>query len=262
MKNESTEKLAERAARQIIKADRLPADEIEQLVNAPHLFAAVCARIEAQKAAALAIEKNKSSNWLTRILANQKPVREGLRRPALIAALILISFVSIWYLSKPLISENGIIQSAQNKLAAPNEKPQISKTETLPIDKHYSGVAPARVPLGSPTKTVKNQNLLASEFKKDRKIKEMSTLRGSKPNNSQQFKTPAAAATRREFYQLAFADDLEAGENKQIVRVKLSSAALTQLGIAAPLATQPSDSYTADLLVGENGVPRAIRFVK
>ncbi len=50
-------------------------------------------------------------------------------------------------------------------------------------------------------------------------------------------------------------------ESIVILRVRLRPADLVPMGVAVPAAASPAE-ITADLLVGQDGVPRAIRFVQ
>jgi len=50
-------------------------------------------------------------------------------------------------------------------------------------------------------------------------------------------------------------------ESVVVMRVQMRSAELGSLGVAAPAAAGSAE-ITADLLVGQDGVPRAVRFVQ
>jgi hypothetical protein len=65
------------------------------------------------------------------------------------------------------------------------------------------------------------------------------------------------------FYALPYAESSDRTLSGEIVRVKLRGSALP--GIGFPLALNgdmAKEQITADLIVGENGLPLAIRFVR
>jgi hypothetical protein len=64
------------------------------------------------------------------------------------------------------------------------------------------------------------------------------------------------------FYPLPYGSGLDLDEGWQIVRVSLRPAALASLGLALPNQQLPSGNVKADLVLGEDGMARAIRFVE
>lgn len=76
---------------------------------------------------------------------------------------------------------------------------------------------------------------------------------------------PAAAAERREittdFIPLAQGGGFVAGEGGHVVRVELPRTALAQFGLPVN-ADRPDGRVKADVLLGEDGMARAIRFVR
>ncbi len=64
-----------------------------------------------------------------------------------------------------------------------------------------------------------------------------------------------------EFFSLTEADELEALENGQIVRVELQGAALLEVGLPVDVA-MVNESIKADVVLGPDGLARAIRFVR
>ena len=62
------------------------------------------------------------------------------------------------------------------------------------------------------------------------------------------------------FFPLREGEDLNALESVQVVRVELTSSALGELGLLVDVET-PNEAVKADVLVGQDGLARAIRFV-
>jgi hypothetical protein len=64
-----------------------------------------------------------------------------------------------------------------------------------------------------------------------------------------------------EFFSLIEGEELEALENGQIVRVELQGSALLEVGLPIDLA-MAGESVKADVVLGHDGMARAIRFVR
>lgn len=67
--------------------------------------------------------------------------------------------------------------------------------------------------------------------------------------------------TVTEYFPLIAGDDLDLLEFDQVVRVELTPAALREVGLPASYATE-GDFVMADLVLGRDGIARAIRFVR
>lgn len=64
------------------------------------------------------------------------------------------------------------------------------------------------------------------------------------------------------FYPLPYGSGLDLDDGWQIVRVSLRPDALASLGLALPNEQMPTGNIKADLVLGEDGMARAIRFVE
>lgn len=71
-------------------------------------------------------------------------------------------------------------------------------------------------------------------------------------------KTPAKEEIKTEFIALSYARDPESG---QIVRVKVPSSMMVSLGLVTSVKA-PTDMVDAEVLVGDDGLSRAIRFIR
>jgi hypothetical protein len=72
---------------------------------------------------------------------------------------------------------------------------------------------------------------------------------------------PALEAEAAEFVAWPLAPPLSALERGDIVRVPVPAAMLPALGIA-PVSVGPGETLEADVIVGQDGVPRAVRIVR
>jgi len=68
----------------------------------------------------------------------------------------------------------------------------------------------------------------------------------------------ASPEIKSEFIALAYARDPDSG---QVVRVKVPSSMMVQLGVVATVS-RPSELVDAEVLVGDDGLTRAIRFIR
>jgi hypothetical protein len=71
----------------------------------------------------------------------------------------------------------------------------------------------------------------------------------------------SAGRTSANFLAIPYAPPLLASEQLDVCRVELAPAAVAQFGLPVPPATA-NGVVTADLVVGSDGAPRAIRFVR
>ncbi len=269
MRFQTTEKLTE-FERELLKADSLSTVEIEKIVCAPHLLKSIRARIEAEKTGRSTAEIKAvapifaGSVW--RGFAAIKVWRQSALAAAVVAVCALLAWQIVFKTAAPDLTAarqtNSAAQTAakidsqfetqstkQNsgvsaKAAEPNGKTIIAQT---PPNKSI----PKFKPVGGAAKSVQTSLIKAKNANSKSPAKQFKNKREPRPDQP------------REFYQLAFASELEPNEAKQIVRVKLSPTALVALGATrAPVFAAEQNSVTADLLLGEDGTPRAIRFVK
>lgn len=94
---------------------------------------------------------------------------------------------------------------------------------------------------------------------------DLKTKKAKLPNRIERSKKanqPPTEISEGEFYALALAGNWETdAENLRIVRTELSRSELFALGVNLPVENDTQKIKT-DLLVGANGVPKAIRFVE
>lgn len=80
--------------------------------------------------------------------------------------------------------------------------------------------------------------------------------------NTQRRPEPISIEDVGEFQALTYAGDAsEMGDAAQIVRVELPRSSLFALGVDLPIENQAAAKIKADLLIGEDGVMRAVRLV-
>ncbi len=138
--------------------------------------------------------------------------------------------------------------------------PVSSVTQTVP-----ETVAPSDEPLPSDTKisnkVVDDETRSVKATSKQPVHKDTGKSRKVEPKNL--FKTEVAKMTEKEeikteFIALSYARDPDSG---QIVRVKVPSSMMVSLGLVTSVKA-PSDMVDAEVLVGDDGLSRAIRFIR
>jgi hypothetical protein len=167
---------------------------------------------------------------LRAVFRQQEKVRQRSRSVA--------SWAAIGVAASLLLSIGLVLR---HRIAAPEKKPQVSAT---PRPIKTSEAAAAQIPEPAAT--------LAQETRKHRKPKRRVLEQGT---YSGEFVTG--------FYALPYAQGADRLTSGEIIRVKLRGSALPAIGFPVALnSDRASDSITADLFVGGNGIPLAIRFVR
>jgi hypothetical protein len=78
------------------------------------------------------------------------------------------------------------------------------------------------------------------------------------PSLNAEARPNAAAEVKTDFIALAYAREPESG---QLVRVKVPSSMMVTLGVV-PTVTNPSALVDAEVVVGDDGLTRSIRFIR
>ena len=233
----------DRIGRKLLDAAKVRSDEIEQIIGSPLLFNAVKARIETERRERNL--KNVSGSW-----ANYQ-IWSWQRASAMVLILFIVGVISLIVFSKfkP--------QHQTEQAAAPEVKSKVKPIEIQPSPT-------TQMPASSPA-IVKIKNPAAESPKIAKQVFVNKTLKPRISNvqtlNQQQRLQLKQKESAGEFYALAFAGNPgENGEELQIVRAELSRSSLFALGVNLPIENE-SEKIKTDLLVGTDGVARAIRFV-
>jgi hypothetical protein len=233
-----------RIERQLLEAARVSEEEIETIVAAPRLFDSVKARIEAEKSRRR--PKGIFGGW------SGFPVWN---RPGWVAALAVLTFIILGAASL-------IVFNKQDVPAPPIEQanaPEIEKFNP-PVENPSPPTAEESPEIGkSQNFQVKKQTTSERAAFKSEKSKLQNRGRRAMPAK----RLPRTEnVTEGPFYALTYTGNLEEdGEDLQIIRTELSRSSLFALGVNLPVENETAKIKT-DLLVGTDGVARAIRFVK
>jgi len=219
----------DRIGKAILAADRLREDEIEQIARAPHLLAGIRARIDAEWSAAPATFRAATKR--------ASVLKAWMVAPAAVASVVLLAGLFMYTYS------GGTREDVF--LVAPPEEIENAVPETS---------VPAELP-SEPA--VEEKTVL-------RRVRSVIAVQASAVEKPA--KRPAAkkkpADQPLEFYALSSAGDpAEMLKDGRIIRVDLPRTSLLSLGVNVPLESENAVVKT-DLLVGSDGVTKAIRVVK
>ena len=155
--------------------------------------------------------------------------------PAAAAVLLIVFFVS-----RPASDPGPNPVPTQTALVGPAEV-------TSPVPEVSNSVEPEKV---NATSALRKQT--------SRRTKTVKNLRGSaRPQNAAP-SDPAEAVIKTEFIALSYARDPESG---QIVRVKVPRSMMVTVGLVASVE-KPMSLVDAEVLIGDDGLTRAIRFIR
>jgi hypothetical protein len=215
-------------------ANDAAADEatITEIANSPTVWWAVQRNIKSQQETML-------SPW--------PPVGKVLRWLMVgvpVAAVLLLSF----FIFRPLETRNNFATALPGPMSrsvvdSPSEEVRSAPPSARPEAVEKSVEKSAKV--------TKHQIVTAKTSREPR-------LKILKPEATTTASAKKSAEIKTEFIALSYARDPESG---QIVRVKVPSSMMVSLGLVVSVE-KPSDLVDAEVLVGDDGLTRAIRFIR
>ena len=218
----------DRIGKAILAADRLREDEIEEIADAPHLLPGILARIDAGSTAAPA--KFAARTDRVSVLKVWMIAPAAAAMAVLLAVLFLFAYRGESREDVFLAAPPDEIESAAPETSVPAEQPPVPAVDE---------VAPRR-----PRNTIAVQ---ASAVEKTAKRPAAKRKPADQP---------------LEFYALSSGGDpADMLKDGRIVRVDLPRTSLLSLGVNVPLESETAVVKT-DLLIGSDGVTKAIRVVK
>jgi hypothetical protein len=224
--------------RKLLKTARMGSDEIENIVASTQLFDSVLSRIKAEKQ----LSQKRERNFVA------SAIETFFYRPKALVAFAFLTFLvismTISSLKKPAIPE------LVEQITRPEVKQKIPLAENLVAT---SKIKKVKVPAGK-RHSVNEKTTFKIEKSKLVNLARKQTW--TKPLPPQKKQQPEV------FYSLSFPGNWEVdSEILQIVRTEVSRSELFALGVNLPVENESAKVKT-DLLVGGDGVARAIRFVE
>ena len=111
----------------------------------------------------------------------------------------------------------------------------------------------------APKPLVENQTIGAEESGRiDRPVTQRAALAESRAPQKHRTETIEEVS---EFYPITYTDNQDSNDGGQLVRVELPRASIAAMGIDPPVENE-SPKVKTDLLIGSDGVMKAVRFVK
>lgn len=225
------EKKLDRFAREIARSIILTDEEVDEIANSPRLWWQVQSRIHEEKARH---EKRRFFVWRWQFAATG-------------ALAILVLAIGAFLISNPAKQEIAAVQSektaaiVEQKIDSPSEIKPGTTNQKAPITEQKKSTIKAERKLMQMALKLKP----ASSFIAQRK-----PLQTKKP-------VPQKAEIATDFIALSY---LPATESGQIVRVKVPRSMLVSLGVTTNVG-KPSELVNAEVIVGDDGGTRAIRFL-
>lgn len=230
----------------LLKVTKPSNEEIEKVAANPQLFDSIKTRIKADEQLHLETKHGFVNwNWLKLSFIN--------RQAAISAVAILVVFVIFSALI--VVRNQESMQTAEKqKIVKTKIQPKITKTESSLQDSETE----SEKDFASKSEKSDINEQIASKKKSSNKPKRVQKQKIVRKESPQ----VAKKEPQKVFYSLLFTENDEIGnENLQIVSTKLSRSELFALGVNLQLENETSTVET-ELLIGEDGVARAIRVVE
>lgn len=229
MSKKLTDEQADQLLKTLVTETSVSDELINEIADSAQLKWAVQRNIASQQPVEIA-PWPPSFNWL-RFLGFATPV---------VAALLII--ISIFIFRPTQRTEQAELQQ--------NDQPQMSITSPA------TQSAPVAPQLRSPEiDTAKTEALV--DLRPRKPASESLAKMRTEPSNGRPPETVAKQEVRSDFIDLTYAQRPESG---QIVRVKVPNSMKVSLGIASSV-DKPSELVDAEVLVGDDGMTHAIRFI-
>lgn len=237
MNRKLSDRQIDRIAETLLK-DFAPDDgELDEIAESPKIWWNVRKSIEAEKA------RREKSRFMF------------LRSPVLaFGALALVVFfgLAILFLNfrndSPVAEKTPVQNTAEEIAEQPENSPPIdSKNPEIPKNLNP-------VPERLAAKTVEPK----AKFAVEKRTSESSAKQVNKQSKKEISPSVAVEETKTDFIALSYAANTEGG---QIVRVKVPSAMMVSLGVKANVENE-SELVQAEVVIGDDGLARAIRFIR
>ena len=221
--------------KRLIKTANRGSNEIEKIISNPQLFSLVRARIAANCRGPVSAMRTK------------RTILFFARQYSMAIAGAAVVFITI------IIGATGILRPEKNDIvSAKVQIPEIGRT-------NFSLLVPDVARPDPPDKPIVGKLTAGRASDQPAKIEKL--VAKSHPNRSgRKTRTPPALETQAVFYPLSAGYDTDESGGR-IIRVDIQRSSLFALGVNIPLENGP-DAVKADLLIGPDGITRAIRVVQ
>jgi hypothetical protein len=186
--------------------------------------------------------------------------------PQAVAAAVILMF-AIGGASVLRLRQGQPTASDTNKVVAVNS----NKTESQPSPASSAVTIPSSDEVNTPTEQADNTDRGGETGRKLSKAEVAALMGAPAPRRNSSYQSVPSSRVNRsgmtqaeiatEFLPVSYGDNLNEIENGRIVRVEMPRSALAQFGIPVNM-DRANERIKADVLIGDDGMARAIRFVK
>ena len=227
---------SEELSRQILRATRADQDEIEAAVNSPFLFQRIRNQIATEGHRTHQTSVANQRNLFSTLFASFN-WHWGWAIPA--AALLLFGFVMLMTKSNPEKFNENVKQITPEKIVTPENIAPLEKTE--PSEK-------SEIKDSAPKVTVVKANHRPAAKRSENKISH----------------SPIATETAEvvtDFLPLTYLSESSAADSGHVVRVEVPRTMMASMGV--PTNRERNTEFVkADVIIGDDGLATAIRFVQ
>jgi hypothetical protein len=213
----------DRMAAAVVRSSVLRTDEIDQIAAGKDLFSAVRKRIAVES-----VDRPTAETASPRIFRPRMLAFAGLAAAAVVTVVFAVGVM--------------VNRSKKAQIGVPPVPQQARKEVPEPPKFDPNGIESPNV-----------AEPVIAKLHKERPVVQRISTRNSQP--AQPLEEPA------EFYALADMNSMDPVAGGRVIRVDLPRASLVSLGVNVPLGND-EQLVKADLMVGPDGVPRAIRVVQ
>lgn len=214
----------DRVGKELIRRDVVSAEEIERIVSNPYLFSRITAQLESEK----------------KPVIGRSPLFVRYAAAGAGMLVVAIAFVATAVSLRSVKEVSHVIE-----VQAPAEMPATVRPANLPPLRAGSNPTSGRTAHYEAEPASTERTVVKTVYNKPSTKREPSIDESDMP----------------EFIPVAYAGDPRETAGAHIVRVDMPRSSLFALGINVPLEND-SDTVRADVLVGADGVTRAIRVLK
>lgn len=242
MDRQFSDEQLDRLAKNLLQ-DFTPDDEtLDEIAGSPQIWRNVRNRIETEKA-------RREAGWLA---ALRPPILAFGALAVLICLGLTILFLSFGNHPEPLSAGE---KSPQNMVGKASERPEPATVVPPKIDPENREISPKSKP--APEKTAVKNAVPKIRPAAKNQIRETPAKQSADPSEKTVAPTPAEE-TKTDFIALSYAADTDSG---QIVRVKVPSSMMVSLGVTTNVEKE-SEMVNAEVVIGDDGLARAIRFIR
>jgi hypothetical protein len=228
LRREFDNKTVDAIGRKLVESDLLSVDEIDRIIEKPDLFELVNRRIASFENSSSALSR-RSRSWI----------------PAAVGSFASLAVIAV--LAIAVIDQNsvGTTRPTVPYVQVPDAAPEVARPD-VPPNPMPTKLSEGRAFISDDT------GLRAEKAAFRRPVSRMPNVRPR----------PASSQSEAEFYPVAYTGDpAETAAGGRIIRVDLNRSALFALGVNMPLENDAAVGK-ADLLIGADGVTRAVRLVQ